>query len=328
MHPALDPPDEGRIPSFDGATGWLNSPRFTPADLRGKVVAVNFCTYTCINWLRSLPYVRAWAERYLDDGLVTVGVHTPEFSFEHTLEHVERALHQMRVEYPVAVDNDYGVWEAFSNHYWPALYLIDAEGRIRHHRFGEGDYERTEMVIQRLLMEANSAEPAAGLVSVNSDGAEAPADWDHLRSPETYVGYRQATNFASPGGMVPDKESTYDAPTSLRLNEWALSGEWTVEAEAAALNAPSGLIAFRFQARDVHLVVGLGTADAPVRFRVFLDGQPPGADRGSDVDGEGSGALDYPRMYQLIRQAGAIDDRLFEIEFLDRGLEAFVFTFG
>ena len=328
LHPASDLPHEGRIPPFDGAIAWLNSAPLTPSDLRGKVVAVNFCTYTCINWLRTLPYVRAWAERYAADGLVTIGVHTPEFSFEHDLGNVERALKQMQVVYPVMLDNHYAVWEAFSNHYWPALYLIDADGHIRHHRFGEGDYERSEMVIQRLLAEANGRDPALGLVSVDPDGPEAPADWDHLRSPETYLGYRQATNFASRTDIAPDLPTTYDVPTALALNEWALSGEWTVGGDAAVVNAPSGRVAFRFHARDVHLVMAPGTADVPARFRVFIEGRPPGSDGGGDVGNEGSGSLDEPRMYQLIRQPGAIDDRLFEIEFLDRGAEAFAFTFG
>ena len=326
LHPALELPDEGRLPSFSGATGWLNAAPIVPADLRGKVVAVNFCTYTCINWLRSLPYVRAWDERYRGDGLVTIGVHTPEFSFEHDAENVRRALEQMRVGYPVTLDNGYAIWQAFANHYWPALYLVDAEGNIRHHRFGEGDYERSEMVIQRLVADATGGDPAHGLVSVDPDGAEVAADWDHLRTPETYLGYRQTRSFASAGGIVPDERRTYDAPVSLMPNQWALSGDWTVEPEAALLHAPSGRIAFGFHARDVHLV--MGPTDEPIPFRVSVDGDPPAAANGSDVDDAGAGTLLEPRMYQLIRQRGPVEDRRFEIEFLEGGARAFAFTFG
>ncbi len=324
----ISPPTEGHFPSLGGANDWLNSPPLTADGLRGKVVVVNFCTYTCINWLRSLPYVRSWAEAYRDHGLVTIGVHTPEFSFEHDLENVRRALHEARVEFPIAIDNDYAVWEAFANHYWPALYFIDAEGRIRHHRFGEGDYERSESVIQLLLAEPGLDHGDQEYVSVDARGPEAAADWNSLLSPETYLGYARTMDFASPGGLTPDEARVYDAPRTLRRNHWSLSGDWTAEAEAVALNEARGRIAFEVHARDVHLVMGPQTREAPVPFRVTLDGEAPGAAHGSDVDADGSGVLTYPRMYQVIRQAGPIDDRRFEIEFLDRGAQAFAFTFG
>ena len=321
-------PSEGRFPSLGGASEWLNSPPLEADGLRGKVVVVNFCTYTCINWLRSLPYVRAWAEGYRDHGLVTIGVHTPEFSFEHDLENIRQALGETRVEYPIAIDNDYAVWEAFANHYWPALYFIDAEGGIRHHRFGEGDYERSESVIQLLLAEAGLDDDEQGYVSVDARGPEAAADWNSLLSPETYLGYRQTMDFASPGGLVPDEPRMYDAPQTLRRNHWSLSGDWTAGAEAVTSNEAGGRIAFDVHARDVHLVMGPQTREAPVPFRVTLDGEPPGTAHGSDVDAGGSGVLTYPRMVQLIRQEGPIGDRRFEIEFLERGAQAFCFTFG
>jgi thiol-disulfide isomerase/thioredoxin len=324
----ISPPTEGRFPSLGGASGWLDSPPLTADGLRGKVVVVNFCTYTCINWLRSLPYVRAWDEAYRDHGLVTIGVHTPEFSFEHDLENIRQALSETRVEYPIAIDNDYAVWEAFTNHYWPALYFIDAEGRIRHHRFGEGDYERSESVIQLLLAEAGLNDDGQGYVSVDARGPEAPADWNSLLSPETYLGYRQTMDFASPGGLVPDEPRVYEAPQHLRRNHWSLSGEWTASAEAVTSNEAGGRIAFDVHARDVHLVMGPQTREAPVPFHVTLDGEPPGTAHGSAVDADGSGVLTYPRMVHLIRQDGPIGDRRFEIEFLERGAQAFCFTFG
>jgi hypothetical protein len=322
------PPVEGHLPSLEGATGWLNSEPLTPAGLRGRVVAVDFCTYTCINWLRSLPYVRAWSERYADKGLVTIGVHTPEFSFERDVDNIRRALAAMRVEYPIAVDSDYAVWDAFANRYWPALYLVDAQGRIRHHKFGEGDYERSERVIQQLLIEAGADGVDRDIVPVEGRGPEAAADWDDLQTPETYVGYEQTGSFASPGGVVPGKRRVYALPESLGVNEWALSGDWTMTPEYAVSNEGNARIAFRFHARDVHLVMGPSDREAPVPFRVFIDGKPAADDRGSDADAEGLGSLVDQRMYQLIRQRGPIADRLFEIEFLDRGAEAFVFTFG
>jgi Thioredoxin like C-terminal domain/AhpC/TSA family len=319
---------EGRIPSLEGATGWLNTRPLTSDELLGKVVVVNFCTYTCINWLRTLPYVRAWAETYADRGLVTLGVHTPEFPFEKDVENVRRALGEMRVGYPVALDNDYAVWEAFSNHYWPALYFIDAEGNMRHHRFGEGDYERSELVIQELLAEAGGDEKEDDLVTVDGEGPEAAADWDNLDSPETYLGYERTQNLDAPGGVAPDEGRVYAGPQKLRLNHWALSGDWTVNAGNVHLNEPSGRIAFRFHARDVHLVMGPPAGTPPMPFRVFLDGRELVEENGSDVNARGAGGADFQRMYQLIRQRGPISDRTFEIEFLDRGADAFCFTFG
>ena len=326
MGPPL--PTEGHFPSLEGATEWLNSPPLDPGDLRGRVVVVDFCTYTCINWIRTLPYVRAWAEKYRDHGVVVIGVHTPEFSFEHELENVRRLLKELNVEYPIAVDNEYAVWDAFSNNYWPALYFIDAQGRIRHHRFGEGDYERSEGVIQNLLIEAGADRVADDLVAVDPVGPEAEADWDDLRSPETYLGFGRTRSFASPGGMAAGRLHSYVAPDALRLNDWALSGDWTAEAESIVLNQANGRISFRFHARDVHLVMGPVSGATSVAFRASIDGNPPGGASGNDMDDEGTGLLVEQRMYQLIRQEGPIVDRLFEIEFLDRGAEAFVFTFG
>jgi Thioredoxin like C-terminal domain len=327
LRPPSKLPVEGRFPSLAGATAWLNSDPLDPEDLRGKVVVVDFCTYTCINWLRSLPYVRAWDQRYRSDGLVTIGIHTPEFSFERDLDNIRPALEQMRVTYPVVVDNDYAVWNAFANHYWPALFFVDAGGRIRHHWFGEGDYERSEIVIQQLLEDAGAGVSGADLVSVDPSGPEVAADWSALNSPETYLGYHQTENFASPGGLERDAPKNYEAPEPIRHNHWALSGGWTVMAEATVLNEPKGRVAFRFDARDLHLVMGPGTG-ASVPFAVSIDGAPPGADAGSDVDADGSGELIEPRMYQLIRQHGPIADRLCEIEFLDAGAEIYAFTFG
>src|SRR5216684_3153538 len=328
-HPAeVHLPIEGELPSLSGATAWLNTPPLAAADLRGKVVLIDFWTYTCINWLRTLPYVRAWAEKYRDHGVVVIGVHSHEFSFEHDLENVRRAAKDMRVEYPIAIDNDYAVWSAFDNHYWPALYLVDSQGRIRYHQFGEGAYEQSEMILQQLLAEAGIGGIAHELVSVNAQGAEAAADWSDLRSPENYVGYERTENFASPGGAVLDKRRVYAAPARLRLNHWALSGDWTVGKQATVLNQAHGRIAYRFHARDLHLVMGPAARGASVRFRVLIDGRPPGAAHGIDVDDQGNGTVTEPRLYQLIRQPQPIMDRQFEIEFLDPGVEAFAFTFG
>jgi thiol-disulfide isomerase/thioredoxin len=321
-------PVESRLPSFDGATGWLNSPPLTASGLRGKVVLVNFWTYTCINWLRQLPYVRAWAGRYSGHGLVVVGVHTPEFGFEHNPGNVRRAVQDMRVDYPVAIDNDYAVWSAFANHYWPALYFADPQGRIRHHHFGEGEYQQSEMVIQQLLAGNGSAGPDHELVSVDARDAEAPADWAALRSAENYTGYERTENFASPGGAVPGKRHAYEAPAQLRLNHWALSGDWTVEEQAVTLNQAGGQIAYRFHARDLHLVMGPTAAGTPVRFRVLIDGQPPGAAHGADVNDQGRGTATEQRLHQLIRQPSPITDRTFEITFLDPDVQAYAFTFG
>jgi len=321
-------PVEGRLPSFDGATEWLNSPPLTTAELRGKVVLVNFWTYTCINWLRQLPYVRAWAGKYSGHGLVVIGVATPEFGFEHDLGNVRRAVRDMRVDYPVAVDNDYAVWSAFDNHYWPALYFADAQGRIRHHHFGEGEYQQSEMVIQQLLAEAGSEGAGRDLVSVEARGIEAPADWASLRTPETYAGYERTENFASPGGAVPGKRHVYQVPAELRLNNWALAGDWTMDEQAATLNEAGGQISYRFHARDLHMVMGPGAPDAPGRFRVLIDGQPPGPAHGGDVDDQGHGTVAEQRLHQLIRQPGPITDRTFEITFLDPDVQAYSFTFG
>jgi thiol-disulfide isomerase/thioredoxin len=313
---------------MDGATAWLNSPPLSAASLRGKVVLIDFWTYTCINWLRTLPYVRAWAEKYREHGVVVIGVHTPEFSFEHDLENVRRAVKDMRVDYPVAVDNDYAIWRAFDNHYWPALYLVDAQGRIRSHHFGEGAYEQSEMMLQQLLAEAGIGGIAHELVSVEAQGAEVAADWGDLRSPENYVGYERTENFASPGGAVLDRPRAYAFPAHFSLNHWALSGEWTVQSEATVLNTANGRIAYRFHARDLNLVMGPPARGASVRFRVLIDGQAPDAAHGSDVDEQGHGTVSEQRLYQLIRQPKPITDRQFEIEFLDSGVEAFAFTFG
>jgi len=318
-------PIEGDLPSLGGATGWLNSQPLTAAGLRGKVVLIDFWTYTCINWLRTLPYVRAWAEKYKDRGLVVIGVHTPEFPFEKDIENIRRAAKEMRVAYPIAIDSDYAIWRAFNNAYWPALYFIDKNGRIRHHHFGEGGYEQSERIIQQLL---GGNATGRELVSVEGRGAEAPADWSNLKSPENYLGYERTENFASPGGAVLDKRQVYAAPAQLRLNQWALSGDWTIGKQAALLNEVNGRIAYRFHARDLHLVMGPAVRGKSVRFRLLIDGQPPGAARGIDVDAQGNGTLAEPRMYQLIRQQKPITDRQFEIEFLGPGVEAFAFTFG
>jgi thiol-disulfide isomerase/thioredoxin len=321
-------PIEGELPSLGGATEWLNSPPLTAASLRGKVVLVQVWTYTCINWLRTLPYVRAWAEKYKDQGLVVIGVHSPEFGFEHNLDNVRRAAKDIRVEYPIAIDNDFAIWRAFNNQYWPALYFVDAEGRIRHHKFGEGDYEQSEKVIQQLLAEAGHGGTGQELVSGDGRGIEAAADWGSLKSPENYVGYDRTENFASPGGAVPDRPHMYTAPGRVRLNQWALSGDWTVGKQATALNKANGRIVYRFHSRDLHLVMGPAAQGTSVRFRVLIDGQPPGAAHGIDVDDQGYGTATEQRLYQLIRQPKPIADRQFEIEFLDPGVEAFAFTFG
>jgi thiol-disulfide isomerase/thioredoxin len=321
-------PVEGSLPSLAGATGWLNSPPLTAADLRGKVVLVDFWTFTCINWLRTLPYLRAWADKYHDHGLVLIGVHTPEFDVEHDLDNVQRAVTDLQVSYPVVVDNDYAIWSAFDNHYWPALYFVDAQGQIRHHRFGEGDYEQSEATIQRLLTDAGADGVGHDLVAVDARGVEAAADWDSLWSPETYLGYRRAADFASSTGAVVETPYVYSVPESLALNYWTLSGNWTVEQGAIVLNAAGGRILYRFHARDLHLVMGPAAPATPVRFRVLLDGASPGAAHGSDVDDQGNGTVTEPRLYQLIRQPGPVTTRTFEITFLDPGVQAYAFTFG
>jgi len=326
--PVADLPVEGQLPSLAGATGWLNSPPLTAADLRGKVVLVNFWTLTCINWLRQLPYLRAWAEKYQDHGLVVIGVHTPEFDVEHDLDNVRRAAKDLRVDYPVAVDNDYAIWNAFGNRYWPALYFVDAQARIRHHRFGEGDYQRSEAIVQRLLTAAGIGGIGHDLVSVDATGVEAAADWDSLWSPENYLGYQRTENFASPNGAVLDTPHAYAAPARLPLNHWALAGAWTVQAQATVLNQAGGRIAYRFHARDLHIVMGPAAPGSPVRFRVLIDGQAPGDAHGTDVDDQGNGTVTQPRLYQLVRQPGPVTERTFEVTFLDPGVQAYAFTFG
>jgi thiol-disulfide isomerase/thioredoxin len=324
---AADLPVEGILPSFDGANGWLNSQPLTPSGLRGHVVVVQFWTYTCINWLRTQAYFRAWSQRYRDRGLVTIGVHTPEFKFEHDLDNVRWAVEARKIDYPVAIDNDFEVWRAFANSYWPALYFVDAQGQIRHHRFGEGDYERSEMVIRQLLADAGIEALRPGLATVEPNGDEVQADWEDLGSPESYLGYDQAAGF-DVGGAAWDKPHEYIAPAHLRLNHWGLTGNWTVRSDASALNEANGRITYQFHARDVNLVMAPAKKSVTVRFRVLLDGESAGASHGADVDANGNGALVQQRMYQLIRQAKPIRDRRFEIEFLDSGAEAFCFTFG
>jgi thiol-disulfide isomerase/thioredoxin len=328
-HPAaVQLPVEGSLLSLAGATGWLNSPPLTAAGLRGKVVLVDFWTYTCINWLRTLPYLRAWAQTYQDHGLVVIGVHTPEFDFEHDLDNVRRAVKELRVDYPVVVDSDYAIWTAFDNHYWPALYVVDAQGQVRHHRFGEGGYQQAEMILRQLLTEAGAGGIDQDLVSVDGGGVEAPADWDSLWSPENYLGYERTENFASPDGAVLGTRQVYAVPARLRLNHWAVAGDWTVNRQAIVLNAPDGRIAYRFHARDLHLVMGPAARGTPVRFRVRLDGQPPGAAHGVDIDDQGNGTVAEPRLYQLVRQPGPVGERTFEVTFLDPGVQAYAFTFG
>jgi thiol-disulfide isomerase/thioredoxin len=321
-------PVEGELPSLGGATGWLNSQPLTKADLRGKVVLVDIWTYTCINWLRTVPYVRGWAAKYKEQGLVVIGVHAPEFRFEKDLDNVRRAAKDRRIDFPIAIDNDYAIWRALDNHYWPALYVVDAQGRIRYHHFGEGEYERSERIIQQLLSEAGFSGIGDQPAVVDARGVEAEADWAHLKSPENYLGHERTENFVSPGGAVVDKPRVYAAPARVKRNDWALSGDWTVKKDAVVLNKASGRIVYRFHARDVHLVMGPAVRGSSVRFRVLIDGQPPGAAHGIDVDDQGNGTVAEQRLYQLIRQPDAIADRQFEIEFLDPGVEALAFTFG
>jgi thiol-disulfide isomerase/thioredoxin len=320
-------PVEGRLASFAGATEWLNSPPLTPVGLRGKVVLVDFWTLTCVNWLRTLPYVRAWAAKYKDKGLVVIGVHTPEFSVEHDVANIRRAAQAMRVEYPIAVDSDYAVWRAFNNAYWPAVYVADAQGKIRYHHFGEEGYEETERVLQQLLAEAGAANVPSDLVAVEPRGTEVAADWSNVKSGESYVGTEKRENFVSPRGPA-GQPHAYTAPQGLRLNQWGLTGEWTVGPEIATAGKAKSRIVYRFHARDVNLVMGSGKAGQPVRFRVLIDGHPPESAHGTDVDAQGKGTVAEPRLYQLIRQPKPITDRTFEIEFLDPGAEAFCFTFG
>jgi hypothetical protein len=321
-------PIEGELPDLGDANAWLNSEPLTPAGLRGKVVLVQFCTYSCVNWLRTLPYVRAWDERYRDDGLVVIGAHSPEFPFEHDVEKVRPALQAMGVDYPIAIDNDFAVWRAFGNQYWPALYVADAEGRLRDHHFGEGRYQGSERVIQQLLAESGSAGVDQEPVSVDVRGPEVAADFDTLKSPETYVGYARAERVVSPGRMLPDEPYAYPDPPPLDLNEWSLSGNWAVGRQATVLNEAGGRITYRFHARDLNFVLGPSDSGDPVRFRVLIDGAAPGPAHGLDVDDEGNGTVANARLYQLVRQPGSVSDRTFEITFHEPGVQAYVFTFG
>ena len=319
---------QAELASLERGNDWLNSKPLTSAALRGKVVLVNFWTYTCINWRRQLPYVRAWAEKYKDQGLVVIGVHAPEFEFEKNIANIRWSLADMKIDNPVAVDNNHVIWRAFRNQAWPALFFIDAEGRVRHYHFGEGAYEQSEMVIQELLREAGATGVSRESVKVDARGHDAAADWANLRSPENYVGSERAENFASPGGAVRNRPHTYSRPARLSLNHWALSGDWIVRKDAAVVSKANGGITYRFHARDLHLVMGPATPGKVVAFRVLINGQPPGAAHGVDVDEQGIGAVTEQRMYQLIRQPGPIADRQFEIEFFEPGVEAFAFTFG
>ena len=322
-------PLEGEFPSLSGATGWLNSAPLTREGLRGKVVLIDFWTYSCINCLRTLPYLKAWYEKYKDHGLVIIGVHAPEFAFEKDPANVRRAVAQLGVAYPVALDNDFAIWQGFNNQYWPAHYFIDATGQIRAHHFGEGDYRESERIIRELLTDAGASDlPQAGSDPVNATGVQAAADEAQDRSPETYVGFARAENFRSPGGFAQDQPQRYTVPANLSLNQWALSGTWNVGAEKAALRTAPGKIVFRFHARDLHLVLGPGGTGSPVRFRVQLDGVPPGASHGTDVDANGDGVVGEQRLYQLIRQASDVGEHEFSIEFLDGDVQAYSFTFG
>lgn len=322
-----DLPVEGIAPSLDGAVQWLNSPPLTNQQLRGKVVLVDFWTYSCINCIRTMPYVRAWAEKYKDQGLVVIGVHAPEFAFEKKIDNVRKAVTDFEIGYPVAIDNDYRIWRAFENSYWPAHYLIDAQGKVRYHHFGEGNYAQTEQAIQDLLREAGSRVAAEAAVNPNAKGAQATADLGNLGSSETYLGYQRASNFISTEGLLADAPRDYSV-SGMSLNEWGLTGRWTVKPENAVLNAGGGSIAYRFSARDLHLVLGPGADGKPVRFRVTIDGKAPGKNHGIDTDADGNGVITATRLYQLVRQSGQVETRNFEIRFLDPGVEAYAFTFG
>ena len=322
-----DLPVEGTLPSLEGAVAWLNSPPLSGEALKGKVVLVDFWTYSCINCLRTIPYVKAWAEKYKDQGLVVIGVHAPEFAFEKNIDNVRNAVSELKIGYPVAIDNNYAIWHAFNNEYWPAHYFIDAQGRIRHHHFGEGAYDKSEQVIQQLLAEAGRKGVPAELTPVTASGVEAAPDMEDAGSGETYIGYDRAENFVSPGGPIQDVPHVYSATTT-RVNEWGLTGDWTIGAEQARLNKGGGSIVFRFHSRDLHLVLGPGPDGKPARFRVTIDGKPPGDDHGTDVDPDGDGTVTGERLYQLVRQKGAIADRVFEVQFLDPEVQAYAFTFG
>jgi len=320
-------PVEGWLPSLEGANGWVHSEPLTPAMLRGKVVLVDFWTYTCINWQRTEPYVRAWAEKYRDSGLVVIGVHTPEFEFEKLPDNVRAGIEAFRVGYPVAIDNDYAIWRAFDNRYWPAIYIADANGRVRYHQFGEGAYARTEAVIRQLLREAGHPPAGDDVARPDARGSEVAADWENLRSGENYLGAGRSDGFVSVTDLG-RRRGDHDPRTALRRNEWTLVGDWTIRPDAVALEKPGGRIVYRFHARDVHLVMGPPMPGAAVHFRVLLDGHRPGRDHGTDIDDAGNGTATGQRLYQLIRQSGPIADRVIEIKFLDPGIDAYVFTFG
>jgi thiol-disulfide isomerase/thioredoxin len=315
-------------PSLSGATSWINTRPLTLADLRGKVVLIDFWTYTCINWRRTLPYVREWASKYKDQGLVVIGVHTPEFSFEQKPENVSRAIKEMNIGYPIAMDNNFEIWQSFENQYWPALYLIDAKGQVRYKKFGEGDYTESELMIQQLLKEVSAKNVTDKRVAVQPEGFEAAADWENLRSPENYLGYGRTQGFASSGGMVHDKPVLYSFPKQLGLNQWGLSGEWIVGTENLSLSRAPGKIIYHFHARDLHLIMGPARPGTSVKFRVLIDGKPPGPAHGLDVDNNGNGTINEQRMYQMVRQPGPIIDREFQIEFFDPDVEVYDFTFG
>lgn len=321
-------PIEGNLPPLDGAVQWLNSPPLTAQALKGKVVLVDFWTYSCINCLRTLPYVKAWAEKYRDQGLVVIGVHAPEFAFERDVGNVTKAMKDLGINYPVAIDNDYKIWRAFNNEYWPAHYFADAQGRIRYHHFGEGEYAESERVIQQLLREAGASKVADGLIKADATGVQLAPDMNEVQSPETYVGYQRAEHFVPQTGLVPDKVSAYSTPAQLALNDWGLDGQWNVGSERAISSAPASRIVYRFHARDLHLVLGPGADGKPVRFKVLIDGKAPGDAHGTDVAPDGSGSVTEQRLYQLVRQNGGVTDRTFSIEFLDPGVSAYAFTFG
>ncbi len=326
--PQPDLADEGPMPDLSGAVAWLNSPPLSAKSLRGKVVLIDFWTYSCINCLRALPYTEGWAAKYKDAGLVVIGVHTPEFAFEKERKNVEKAVRDLGITYPVAIDSDYQIWQAFNNEYWPAHYFIDGKGRIRHHHFGEGEYDESERVIQQLLKENGAQSLSAGMISVSGSGAEAAPDKKNAASTETYIGYKRAENFASVEPVAKDSRKLYSARPRLSLNQWALDGTWNVGEQSAVLQAAPGKIVFRFHARDLHLVLGPSKNGKPIRFRVKIDGTAPGEDHGVDTDSSGAGTVQEHRLYQLIRQKGAVEDRTFEIEFLEPGVQAFAFTFG
>jgi len=320
--------EEGPFPSLDGAVAWLNSPPLTATGLRGKVVLIDFWTYSCINCLRAIPYVEAWAEKYRNDGLVVIGVHTPEFAFEKDQANIAKAVRDLKITYPVAIDSNYGIWKAFNNEYWPAHYFIDAQGTIRYHHFGEGEYDKSEEVIQELLRQKDATLRVAGLVQVSGSGATAAPDMDDIQSPETYIGYERQENYVSPEKIRRDAEASYTAPGRMDVNNWGLAGKWIVSGEHAALASVPGKIVFRFHARDLHLVLGPGKDGKPIRFRVLVDGALPGQDHGADTNSSGEGTVTGNRLYQLIRQKGKVEDRTFEIQFLDPGVQAYAFTFG